>query len=34
MAPDFEYLLRLEPWALLSHSALGVRLLPPIGVAT
>ncbi|MBK6489377.1 MAG: DUF4184 family protein [Gemmatimonadetes bacterium] len=35
MAPDFEYLLRLEPWALLSHSALGVFVFClPIGVAT
>lgn len=35
MAPDFEYLLRLEPWALLSHSARGVfAFCLPVGVAT
>jgi len=35
MAPDFEYLLRLEPWALLSHSARGVFVFClPIGLAT
>lgn len=33
MAPDFEYLLRLEPYALVSHSALGVVVFAlPVGV--
>lgn len=33
MAPDFEYLLRLEPYALVSHSALGVAVFAlPVGV--
>lgn len=33
MSPDFEYLLRLEPYALVSHSALGVAVFAfPMGV--
>ncbi len=35
MAPDFEYLLRLEPYALLSHSAWGILVFClPLGLAT
>ncbi len=35
MAPDFEYLLRLEPMALISHASYGLFLFcVPIGLAT
>jgi len=34
MAPDFEYLLRLEPYALISHSAVGILVFClPAGLA-